>query len=102
MKARGTTLQVTPLYTDDLCNRFPHLLHAWPVEAPHAHAYLRRMDTAPAFQIAGVHSVLTDADVPGENDTGSSRHDEPLFPSEVMYHRQPVCLGARRNAGGRA
>ena len=26
------------LYTDDLCGRFPDLLHAWPVLAPHAHA----------------------------------------------------------------
>ena len=26
------------LYTDDLAGRFPNLLHAWPVLAPHAHA----------------------------------------------------------------
>ena len=30
------------LYTDDLLGRFPHLLHAWPVTAPHAHAAFPR------------------------------------------------------------
>jgi xanthine dehydrogenase large subunit len=34
--------------------------------------------------------VLTADDVPGENDTGPARHDEPLFPSEVAFHGQPV------------
>jgi len=29
-------------------------------------------------------------DVPGEGDSGSNRHDEPLFPNEVLYHSQPV------------
>src|SRR5215467_7060048 len=28
------------LYPDDLLARFPNLLHAWPVLAPHAHARL--------------------------------------------------------------
>ena len=28
------------LYTDDLLGRFPNLLHAWPVLAPHAHAMM--------------------------------------------------------------
>jgi len=28
------------LYTDDLAGRFPCLLHAWPVMAPHAHGLL--------------------------------------------------------------
>ena len=44
----------------------------------------------PRFLQPGVVTVLTAADVPGEGDTGSSRHDEPLFPTEVMYHQQPV------------
>ena len=29
------------LYADDLSGRFPNLLHAWPVMAPHAHARVR-------------------------------------------------------------
>ena len=28
--------------------------------------------------------------MPGEGDTGANRHDEPLFPIEVMFHHQPV------------
>ena len=32
------------LYTDDLLARFPRLLHAWPVLAPHAHAELTHLD----------------------------------------------------------
>jgi xanthine dehydrogenase large subunit len=78
------------LYVDDLCGRYPHLLHAWPVCAPHAHALLTSLDVSPALTEAGVVTVLTHADVPGEGDTGANRHDEPLFPTEVLFHHQPV------------
>ncbi len=78
------------LYTDDLCGRFPGILHAWPVMAPHAHALLTKLDAVPALKEAGVCTVLTAEDVPGEGDSGCTRHDEPLFPTEVMYHSQPV------------
>ena len=78
------------LYTDDLLARFPTLLHAWPVTASHAHARIKRLDAAPALDEPGVVTTLTAADPPGEGDTGPSRHDEPLFPAEVMFHRQPV------------
>ena len=78
------------LYTDDLVDRYPGLLHAWPVLAPHAHALLTRLDTAPALSEPGIFTTLTGADVPGEGDSGANRHDEPLFPVEVVYHSQPV------------
>ncbi len=78
------------LYVDDLCGRFPHLLHAWPVCAPHAHALMTQLDILPALAEPGVVTTLTQADVPGEGDTGANRHDEPLFPTEVMFHQQPV------------
>jgi xanthine dehydrogenase large subunit len=78
------------LYTDDLVGRFPHLLHAWPVLAAHAHARLTSLDVAPALAEPGVVTTLTAADVPGEGDSGAARHDEPLFPREVMFYRQPV------------
>jgi len=77
-------------YTDDLAGRFPRLLHAWPVLAPHAHALIVSMDTARALLEPGVVTVLTEADVPGEGNTGANRHDEPLFPREVLFHSQPV------------
>ncbi len=78
------------LYTDDLCGRFTNLLHAWPIVAPHAHARLLSLDAAPALAEPGVVHVLTGADVRGEGNTGAARHDEPLFPVEIMFHQQPV------------
>jgi xanthine dehydrogenase large subunit len=78
------------LYTDDLVGRFPNLLHAWPVPAPHAHAIVTELDASPALEEPGVYATLTDADVPGEGDSGANRRDEPLFPTEVLYHSQPV------------
>jgi xanthine dehydrogenase large subunit len=78
------------LYTDDLIGRFSGLLHAWPVVAPHAHALVAGVEVSAAMEAPGVAWVLTGADVPGEGDSGANRHDEPLFPSEVMYHHQPV------------
>jgi len=78
------------IYTDDLLSRFPNLLHAWPVTAPHPHARVLALDAAPALDEPGVVTTLTAADTPGDGDTGPSRHDEPLFPTEVMFHRQPV------------
>src|SRR5690348_8493350 len=92
------------LYTDDLVARFPGILHAWPVLAPHAHARIKHLDVAPALTESGVCTVLTAADVPGENDCGPNRHDEPVFPSEVMFHSQPVAwvLGETLEAARRA
>ncbi len=96
------------LYTDDLLLRFPGILHAWPVMAPHAHAEVLSVDCAPALDVPGVITAITAADVPagGEGDTGPNRHDEPLFPSEVLFHRQPIAWilaetleAARQGAG---
>jgi xanthine dehydrogenase large subunit len=78
------------LYTDDLISRFPRLLHAWPVLSPYAHALVKSLDPSAALLEPGVATVLTANDVPGEGDSGSNRHDEPLFPDEVLYHSQPV------------
>ncbi|SEJ55512.1 xanthine dehydrogenase, molybdenum binding subunit apoprotein [Deinococcus reticulitermitis] len=78
------------LYTDDLGVRLSGLLHAWPLQAPHAHARVTRLNVGPALGVPGVVRVLTEDDVPGVNDSGV-KHDEPLFPSEVMYHGQAVC-----------
>jgi xanthine dehydrogenase large subunit len=78
------------LYVDDLCGRFPGLLHAWPVRAPHAHAAITDIETSRALDVPGVFAVLTDADVPGEGDSGANRHDEPLFPAEVLFYHQPI------------
>lgn len=78
------------LYTDDLCQRFPRLLHAWPVLSPLPHARLVHLNASAALAEPNVVTVLTADDAPGEADSGSVRHDEPLFPAEVLYHKQPV------------
>ncbi|MDH2413068.1 xanthine dehydrogenase molybdopterin binding subunit [Nocardioides sp. CER19] len=78
------------LYTDDLVGRTRDVLHAHPVQVPAAHAVVTSLDVAPAHDVRGVVRVLTAADVPGLNDAGI-KHDEPLFPTEVMYHGHAVC-----------
>ncbi len=91
------------LYVDDLCGRYPQLLHASPVCAPHAHAVVRELDASRALEEPGVMTVLTQADVPGEGDSGANRHDEPLFPTEVLFYHQPVAwvLGETLDAAQR-
>src|SRR6476659_2741684 len=78
------------LYTQDLVGRTMGTLHAWPVQAPHAHAMITDLRVDGAYRVPGVVRVLTAADVPGLNDAGE-KHDEPLFPSEVMFYGHAVC-----------
>ncbi|MCW2696441.1 MAG: xanthine dehydrogenase molybdopterin binding subunit [Modestobacter sp.] len=80
----------TALYTDDLVGRTKDVLHAWPVQARSAHARVTALRTGPALRVPGVVRVLTAADVPGVNDAGV-KHDEPLFPDEVMFYGHAVC-----------
>jgi xanthine dehydrogenase large subunit len=88
----SASLHVTgrALYTDDLSPRTKDVLHGWPVQSPHAHARVTGLRVEAAYDVAGVVRVLTADDVPGLNDSGI-KHDEPLFPSEVMHHGQAVC-----------
>jgi xanthine dehydrogenase large subunit len=88
----SASLHVTgqALYTDDLVLRTKDVLHAWPVQAPHAKALITRMDVDPAYAVAGVVRVLTADDVPGVNDAGV-KHDEPLFPDQVNFYGHAVC-----------
>jgi xanthine dehydrogenase large subunit len=77
-------------YVDDLAMTMLGCAHAWPVTAPHMHAKVMRIDGTAALAAPGVLTLLTAADVTGENDVGPARHDEPLFPSEVCFHGQAV------------
>jgi xanthine dehydrogenase large subunit len=78
------------LYTDDLHVRYQDVLHCWPVCVDQAHAKVHSVDARAALEVPGVVTVLTAEDVPGENELGPSRPDEPLFPNEVMFHGHPV------------
>ncbi|WP_141014302.1 xanthine dehydrogenase molybdopterin binding subunit [Nocardioides sambongensis] len=77
------------LYTDDVAQRTHGVLHAHPVTTSTPHGLVTRLDTKPALDVPGVVRVLTGDDVPGVNDAGT-RHDEPLFPTEVMFHGHAV------------
>ncbi|GHG24479.1 xanthine dehydrogenase molybdopterin binding subunit [Streptomyces filamentosus] len=79
----------TALYTDDLVHRTKDVLHAHPVQVMKARGRITALRTGPALTVPGVVRVLTGADVPGVNDAGM-KHDEPLFPDEVMFHGHAV------------
>lgn len=78
------------IYTDD--QRLPSgMLSLYPVLSPHASAKILNIDVTPATQVVGVVTVLTAADIPGENNTGVIVHDEPLLPTDaVSYWGQPI------------
>ncbi|WP_033210378.1 xanthine dehydrogenase molybdopterin binding subunit [Streptomyces bikiniensis] len=77
------------LYTDDLVHRTKDVLHAHPVQVMKARGRVTALRTGAALAVPGVVRVLTAADVPGVNDAGM-KHDEPLFPDEVMFHGHAV------------
>ena len=78
------------LYVDDTAQR-RKMLDVWPVCAPHARAKILRRDATKARQALGVHAVLLAEDIPGENNTGPVRHDEPLLADkEILFHGQMV------------
>ncbi len=67
------------------------MLSVWPVQAPHAHARIRALDVRAALTQPGVFAVLTARDIPGENNTGPIKHDEPLIPADlVQFYGQAV------------
>ncbi|PZV09461.1 MAG: xanthine dehydrogenase molybdopterin binding subunit [Leptolyngbya sp.] len=73
------------IYTDD--QRSPAgTLSLYPVLSPYANAKILKIDPQPAYSVAGVVTVLTAADIPGENNTGVIVHDEPLLPTEVVSY----------------
>ncbi|MFH1733783.1 MAG: xanthine dehydrogenase molybdopterin binding subunit [bacterium] len=74
-------------------NRPAELLFAKVVLSPYAHAQILNINTTPAAEIPGVVAVLTHLDIPGENQIGLVRQDEPLLPvDQVQYVGQPVAV----------
>jgi len=67
-------------YVDDLPVT-GHALEVWPVQSKVAAGVLDALDVTAALAVPGVRAVLTAADIPGENDVGAIRHDEPLLVS---------------------
>ncbi len=80
------------MYVGDEANR-RSMLDIWPVMSPHAHARIVRFDASRARAMPGVVDVIFASDVPGQNDVGAIRKDEPLFASgEVLCHGQLVAI----------
>jgi len=77
-------------YTDD--QRIPAgMLSLYPVLSPHAHAKITKLDSTAAYEIEGLVTILTAADITGENNTGVIIHDEVMLPTdEVSYWGQVV------------
>ena len=90
LKHESAHLHVTggAQYVDD---RAEVMLEVWPVTSTHARAKISGIDVTAALAVPGVRRVLTSKDVPGLNDTGAIRHDEPLFATdEVSFHGQMI------------
>jgi len=69
----------------------PGMLHAAVLASPIPHGRIVRLDTTPATAIEGVASILTAADIPGENQIGGIVQDEPLLAEgEVHFAGQPI------------
>jgi xanthine dehydrogenase large subunit len=78
------------LYIDDL-PVVPGTLHAALVLSPHPHARINRIDLSRALASPGVVAAIVAGDIPGKNDIGPIRSDEPLLPKDVVeYEGQPV------------
>ncbi|HUG54150.1 MAG TPA: xanthine dehydrogenase family protein molybdopterin-binding subunit [Vicinamibacteria bacterium] len=56
------------------------------LRSPHAHARVRRVDVAAARAMAGVHAVLTAADIPGRNLIPMIQSDWPVLADGVVRH----------------
>ena len=80
------------LYVDDTAQKRA-MLEVWPVMAPHARAKITRRDATKARAFPGVAAVLLAEDIPGENNVGPVRHDEPMLATdEILYHGQIVAV----------
>jgi len=81
------------VYVDDEASRRRGFLELWPVSVPHAHAKITRLDVSAARAMPGVVDVITATDIPGRNDIGAIRRDEPLLAKDIVsFHGQMVAV----------
>ncbi|MFM9888422.1 MAG: xanthine dehydrogenase molybdopterin binding subunit, partial [Burkholderiales bacterium] len=79
-------------YTDDI-RELRGTLHAAFGLSARSHARIIGMNLAPVRAASGVVAVLTAADIRGENNVGTIRHDDPILAvDEVEYCGQPIFL----------
>ena len=71
------------------------MLFGHTLRSPHAAARIKRIDTAEARGMPGVHAVLTQKDVPGEKRYGLEFADQPVLAMEdARYFGEPVAIVA--------
>jgi CO/xanthine dehydrogenase Mo-binding subunit len=86
-------------YVTDL--EWPGMLHAGLLRSPHAHARITRVDTRAARALAGVHAVVTSADL-GWCDPyfGPAFRDRPILAIDVArYEGEPVAAVVAESQG---
>jgi xanthine dehydrogenase D subunit len=65
------------------------------LRSPHPRARIISIDTTPAWSIAGVETILTADDVPGQLTYGLISEDQPVFArDEVRYMGEPIAAVA--------
>ena len=70
------------LYVDDLV--LPGMLHAAVATSAHPHAWLDAVDVSEALKAPGVRCVMTAPDVPGVNQVGVAKKDQPLLAEDKV------------------
>ena len=87
-KVRGEFAYASDLWRDGM-------LHGATLRSPHPHARIVGIDTSHARHMAGVHAVLTAADVPAGARFGLMRSDQPpLATDRVRYVGEAVAIVA--------
>ncbi|MDY0034884.1 MAG: xanthine dehydrogenase molybdopterin binding subunit [Zoogloea oleivorans] len=80
----------TASYTDDLPEP-TGTLHAALGLSNVAHGRIRAIDLSAVRAAPGVRAVIVAADIPGVNDCGPVKHDDPILADGlVMFHGQPL------------
>ncbi|MCX2734413.1 xanthine dehydrogenase subunit D [Saccharopolyspora sp. NFXS83] len=80
LKVRGEFAYSSDLWAEDM-------LWGATLRSPHPHARITSLDVGPALRLAGVHAVLTAADVPGANRYGLKTQDQPVLAEDVVRYR---------------
>lgn len=74
-------------YIDDI-QLPPDGLLGFVIHSPYSHAQILSIDTTQASQIEGIKAILTSKDIPGTNNMGSIKADEP-----ILAEKEVKCVG---------
>jgi CO/xanthine dehydrogenase Mo-binding subunit len=75
------------------------MLHVQVLRSPHPHARIVSIDASAALAMDGVESVITSADVPGQDGFGVFVHDQPIMARDkVRYVGEAIAAVAAEDA----